>query len=181
MPSVWASWMLCPFANGPNLTFPFVAWFNRACLKVSGYEVIGRARGDLGAKFAANVRVYIWDALSSVTFFPFRNPLSRPWSMFKAPGLLLVSRKITLMFFFCLFFFFFFNPKRLFTVLGWPLGMSALGSYKLSVRPGALLLRTQNYVSISLNLAVLGSHSARINGAKCNTQSANNEGTNQQR
>ena len=30
---------------------------HRACLKVSGYKVIGRARGDLGAKFAANVQV----------------------------------------------------------------------------------------------------------------------------
>ena len=30
---------------------------HRGCLKVSGYKVIGRARGDLGAKFAANVQV----------------------------------------------------------------------------------------------------------------------------
>ena len=103
----------------------------RACLKVSGYEVIGRARGDLGAKFAANVRVYIWDALSSVTFFPFRNPRPRPWSMFKAPGLLLVSRKITLMFFFVCFSFSFQSQTPFHSVLGWPLGMSALGSYKL--------------------------------------------------
>ena len=33
--------------------------WHRACLKVSGYEVIGRARGDLGANFGANVRVKI--------------------------------------------------------------------------------------------------------------------------
>ena len=30
---------------------------HRACLKVSGYKVLGRARGDLGAKFAADVQV----------------------------------------------------------------------------------------------------------------------------
>ena len=30
---------------------------HRACLKVSGYKVIGRARGDLWAKFAPNVQV----------------------------------------------------------------------------------------------------------------------------
>ena len=41
-------------------------------------------------------------------FYHFEALWSRPWSLFKAPGLLLVSRKITLMFFVCLFFFFFF-------------------------------------------------------------------------
>ena len=40
-----------------KLSIPKLCICSIACLKVSGYEVIGRARGDLEAKFAVNVQV----------------------------------------------------------------------------------------------------------------------------
>ena len=42
--------------SSSSFTLVSVYYYERwACLKVSGYEVIGRARGDLRTKFAANV------------------------------------------------------------------------------------------------------------------------------
>ena len=139
-----------------------VAWWARVSCRPSR---IGLVSKYLGTRSLAGLRATSGQGLPRTCefryrfivfryFFTFRNPLSRPSSMFKVPRLLLVFRKVALMFFVCFSFSFFFNPKRLFTVLGRPLGMSALGSYKLSVRPGALLLKTQGYVSISSNLAV---------------------------
>ena len=52
----WRPWALAYSRDRPY-NFACLSAVYRACLKVSGYKVIGRARGDLGAKFAANVQV----------------------------------------------------------------------------------------------------------------------------
>ena len=89
---------------------------HRACLKVSGYEVIGRARGDLGENFGANVRVKMKFIDLPLYFFDFSKLSVLTLEHVQSTRPSFGFTNMNLMSFYSVFLFCFvlINPKRLF-------------------------------------------------------------------